>query len=92
MQSFVNFSACIAGMLGLLLDTDLSSTQRDFAITAQVCGRTLIGLINEVLDRAKIEAGKLELESVPFDPRYILDDVLSVFYEKSRHNGIEVMF
>lgn len=78
-------------MLALLLDTDLSSTQRDYAQTAQACGRALITLINEVLDRAKIEAGKLELEAVPFDLRSILDDVLSLFSEKSRNKGIEVI-
>ena len=80
----------IAGMLALLLDTDLSSTQRDYAQTAQVCGKALIALINEVLDREKIEAGKLEMEAVPFDIRSILDDVLSLFSEKSRNKGIEV--
>ncbi|KAK3040715.1 hypothetical protein RJ639_028005 [Escallonia herrerae] len=80
----------ILGMLALLLDTDMSSTQRDYAQTAQACGKALITLINEVLDRAKIEAGKLELEAVPFDLRSILDDVLSLFSEKSRHKGIEL--
>lgn len=80
----------ILGMLALLLDTELSSTQRDYAQTAQACGRALIKLMNEVLDRAKIEAGKLELEAVPFDLRSILDDVLSLFSEKSRHKGIEL--
>ncbi|XP_034684111.1 histidine kinase 4 isoform X1 [Vitis riparia] len=80
----------ILGMLALLLDTDLSSTQRDYAQTAQACGKALITLINEVLDRAKIEAGKLELEAVPFNLRSILDDVLSLFSEKSRHKGLEL--
>ncbi|KAK6146668.1 hypothetical protein DH2020_020537 [Rehmannia glutinosa] len=79
----------ILGMLQLLLDTELSSTQRDYAQTAQGCGEALITLINEVLDRAKIEAGKLELEAVPFDLRSILDDVLSLFSEKSRQKGVE---
>ncbi|XP_027340736.1 histidine kinase 4-like [Abrus precatorius] len=80
----------ILGMLGLLLSTELSSTQRDYAQTAQACGKALIALINEVLDRAKIEAGKLELEAVPFDIRSILDDVLSLFSEKSRNKGLEL--
>lgn len=80
----------ILGMLALLLDTDLSSTQRDYAQTAQACGKALITIINEVLDRAKIEAGKLELEAVPFELRSILDDVLSLFSEKSRRKGIEL--
>ncbi|KAH0694942.1 hypothetical protein KY285_022039 [Solanum tuberosum] len=80
----------ILGMLALLLDTDLSSTQRDYAQTAQDCGKSLIRLINEVLDRAKIEAGKLELEAVPFDLRSILDDVLSLFSDESRRKGVEL--
>ncbi|EPS60754.1 hypothetical protein M569_14048, partial [Genlisea aurea] len=80
----------ILGMLQLLLDTELSRTQRDFAQTAQDCGGALITLINDVLDRAKIEAGKLELEAVPFDIRSILDDVLFLFSDKSRHKGVEV--
>ncbi|TKY61010.1 Histidine kinase 4 [Spatholobus suberectus] len=80
----------ILGMLGLLQSTELSSTQLDYAQTAQACGKALIALINEVLDRAKIEAGKLELEAVPFDLRSILDDVLSLFSEKSRQKGLEL--
>ena len=43
-----------------------------------------------MLDWAKIEAGKLELETVPSDLRSILDDVLSLFSEKSRNKGVEV--
>ncbi|KAK1315030.1 Histidine kinase 4 [Acorus calamus] len=80
----------VLGMLDMLLDTGLDSTQKDYARTAQVCGKTLISLINEVLDRAKIEAGKLELEAVPFDIRSILDDVLSLFSSKSRAKCIEL--
>ncbi|CAK9176608.1 unnamed protein product [Ilex paraguariensis] len=80
----------ILGMLALLLDTELSSTQKDYAQTAQACGKALITIINEVLDRAKIEARKLELETVPFNLRSILDDVLSLFSEKSRHRGVEL--
>ncbi|GAA0147489.1 histidine kinase receptor of two-component system [Lithospermum erythrorhizon] len=80
----------ILGMLALLLDTELCSTQRDYAQTAQACAKALISLINEVLDRAKIEAGKLELDAVPFNLRSILDDVLSLFCEKSRNKNIEL--
>ncbi|XP_066400417.1 probable histidine kinase 4 [Miscanthus floridulus] len=80
----------VLGMLDMLLDIDLTSTQRDFAQTAQVCGKALISLINEVLDRAKIEAGKLDLESVPFELRSILDDVIALFSSKSREKGIEL--
>ncbi|KAG6521387.1 probable histidine kinase 4 [Zingiber officinale] len=80
----------VLGMLDMLLDTDLNLTQKDYAQTAQVCGRALISLINEVLDRAKIEAGKLEIEAVPFYLRSTLDDVISLFSSKSREKGIEL--
>ncbi|CAN6478942.1 unnamed protein product [Victoria cruziana] len=80
----------VLGMLQMLLDTPLDSTQKDYARTAQASGRALITLINEVLDRAKIESGKFELEAVPFDLRSILDDVLSLFSGKSRDKGIEL--
>ncbi|KAJ3677448.1 hypothetical protein LUZ60_003172 [Juncus effusus] len=80
----------VLGMLDILLGTDLNLTQKDYAQTAQICGKTLVSLINEVLDRAKIEAGKLELEDVPFDLRFLLDDVLSLFSSKSREKGIEL--
>ncbi|KAK8958229.1 Histidine kinase 4 [Platanthera guangdongensis] len=79
----------VLGMLDMLLDTDLNLSQKDYAQTAQVCGKALIALINEVLDRAKIEAGMLEIEAVPFSLRSILDNVLSLFSATSREKGIE---
>ncbi|XP_073390792.1 probable histidine kinase 6 [Physcomitrium patens] len=80
----------VLGMLQMLMDTPLNSTQLDYARTAQASGKALITLINEVLDQAKIESGRLELEHVPFDLRAILDDVLSLFHGKSRASGIEL--
>ncbi|KAH9318321.1 hypothetical protein KI387_020090, partial [Taxus chinensis] len=80
----------VLGMLQMLMDTELDATQQDFARTAQASGKALIALINEVLDQAKIESGRLELEAVPFDLRAILDDVLSLFSGKSRDKGIEL--
>lgn len=74
----------------MLMDTDLDATQQDFAMTAQSSGKALITLINEVLDQAKIESGRLELEAVPFDLRDVLDNVLSLFSDKSQAKGIEV--
>jgi len=80
----------VLGMLQMLMDTKLDATQQDFARTAQASGKALITLINEVLDQAKIESGRLELEAVPFDLRAILDDVLSLFSGKSRDKHIEL--
>ncbi|KAL3501008.1 hypothetical protein ACH5RR_035457 [Cinchona calisaya] len=80
----------VLGMLHMLLDTDLDVAQQDFVRTAQGSGKALVSLINEVLDQAKIESGKLELEAVRFDLRAILDDVLSLFSGKSREKGVEL--
>ncbi|KAI5077604.1 hypothetical protein GOP47_0007428 [Adiantum capillus-veneris] len=80
----------VLGMLQMLLDTQLNPAQQDFARTAQASGKALITLINEVLDQAKIESGRIELEMVPFDVRAILDDVLSLFSGKTRGEGIEL--
>lgn len=78
------------GMLDMLMDTVLDVTQQDYVRTAQASGKALVSLINAVLDQAKIESGKLELEAVCFDLRAILDDVLSLFSGKSQEKGIEV--
>ncbi|KAL5717536.1 histidine kinase [Ranunculus cassubicifolius] len=80
----------VLGMLQMLMDTDLDITQQDYVRTAQASGKTLVSLINEVLDQARIESGKLELEAVRFDLRAILDDVLSLFSGKSQKKGIEL--
>ncbi|KAL6643041.1 hypothetical protein ACP70R_021222 [Stipagrostis hirtigluma subsp. patula] len=80
----------VLGMLQMLLDTELDTTQLDFVVTAQESGKALINLINEVLDLAKIESGRIELEAVPFDVRDILDNVVSLFSEKSQAKGIEL--
>lgn len=77
-------------MLQMLMDTDLKPNQQDYAETAHASGRELISLINEVLDQAKIESGRLELETVPFDLRSVLDNVLSLLSGKSNEKGIEV--
>lgn len=74
----------------MLMDTNLDAKQLDFAQTAHASGKDLIKLINEVLDQAKIESGRLELEAVPFELRTILDNVLSLFATKSQEKGIEV--
>ncbi|KAG6468969.1 hypothetical protein ZIOFF_073664 [Zingiber officinale] len=80
----------VLGMLQMLMDTELDPTQKDFAMTAQSSGKALIAIINEVLDLAKIESGRLELEAVPFDPRDVLDNILSLFSDKSQAKGIEM--
>lgn len=74
----------------MLMDTHLDASQQDFAETAHTSGKELISLINQVLDQAKIESDRLELEIVPFDLRAVLDNVVSIFSAKTHEKGIEV--
>ncbi|KAJ7294616.1 hypothetical protein O6H91_Y244600 [Diphasiastrum complanatum] len=80
----------VLGMLQMLMDTDLDATQCDYARTAHESGKQLIKLINEMLDQAKIESGRMELENIPFDLRIILDDILSLFSAEIKDRGIEL--
>ncbi|KAJ4757670.1 Histidine kinase 2 [Rhynchospora pubera] len=80
----------VLGMLQMLMDTELDVTQQDYVRTAQASGKALVSLINTVLDQAKIESGKLELEAVPFNLRSLLDDTLSLFSGKAQEKGLEL--
>jgi PAS domain S-box-containing protein len=66
----------VIGMLQLLLETDLTPQQREFAGVIDDSGRTLLALIDDILDLSKIEAQKIALEHVDFDPRGALEEVV----------------
>ncbi|KAM0831761.1 hypothetical protein ACQ4PT_065304 [Festuca glaucescens] len=71
-------------------DADVAKSQQDYVRTAQASGKALVSLVNEVLDQAKIESGKLELEAAPFDLRLVCDDILSLFCGKAQEKGLEL--
>ena len=80
----------VIGMASLLLDTPLGEEQRSFAQTIQQCGEAQLCLINDVLECSKIEAGKLELETLNFHLRTTVEDVLSQFAERAQRKGLEI--
>ncbi len=66
----------IIGMTELILDTTLSPHQREFLATVKDSGEALLAVINDILDFSRIEAGKLVLDSTPFDLREVLGDTM----------------
>ena len=80
----------VIGMVGLLLGTPLSRDQRELAEAVQQSGETLLVIINDILDFAKIEAGRLPLESIELSVRGIVEDVVTLFAESAERKGFEI--
>ena len=78
----------VMGMAELLLGTPLNPLQHDYTRAMQRSGGMLLKLLNDALDLARIEAGKLELEPAPFDPRQLLDDVEQLEQGLARSRGL----
>jgi len=81
----------VIGMTGLLLDTDLSSQQRNYAEMSMRSANALLSLINDILDFSKIEAGKLDLEEVTFDLQSMAEDVAELMAIKCRSGNLEML-
>jgi signal transduction histidine kinase/HPt (histidine-containing phosphotransfer) domain-containing protein/ActR/RegA family two-component response regulator len=77
-------------MAEMLASADLSVRHRRYAEIITRSGASLLTIINDILDLSKIEAGKLDLETVPFSPERIVEDVASLFWEKARSKGLEL--
>ncbi len=78
----------LMGMAATLLDTPLDATQRAYADAMISSGETLLRILNDLLDSAKIDAGKLDLEAVPFAPRACVDDVVALLAAQAHRKGI----
>jgi signal transduction histidine kinase/CheY-like chemotaxis protein len=80
----------IIGMTSLLIDTPLDAEQRHFADTVRESADTLLVIINDVLDVAKLEAGEVRLETVDFDPAEVTESVLELMAGRAREKQIDL--
>ena len=77
-------------MAELLNKTELPPRQKRYADVIAKSGRSLLGIINDILDFSKIEAGRLELECIAVRPTEIIDDIVSLFWERAAAKGLDL--
>jgi two-component system, sensor histidine kinase and response regulator len=80
----------VIGMTSLLLDTELSSEQREYADAVRSSGESLLGLINDILDFSKIESGQMHFEVMDFELRGAIDDAVDLVAERAYAKGLEL--
>ena len=82
----------IIGLSDLCLRTDLTVKQQDYLNKIHASSESLLGIINDILDFSKVEAGKLEIESIPFEIDAVLENLATVANVKTQEKGLELLF
>jgi signal transduction histidine kinase/DNA-binding response OmpR family regulator len=82
----------VIGMASLMLDTELTVEQKEFAETIRSGSSSLLGIINDILDFSKIEAGKMVLEEQPFFLRACLQDALELIAPNAVKKNLELLY
>ena len=78
----------VLGCANLLLDTPLSAEQREYALTVQRSGDSLLTIINDLLDYSKIEAGRMTVEHIDYDLRAVCDEVRKILQPAIAERGL----
>ncbi|MFN0165790.1 MAG: ATP-binding protein [Bryobacteraceae bacterium] len=81
----------VIGMTGLLLQTPLSGEQREYAESIQISAEALLTVVNDILDFSKVEAGKLDLEKVPFDVRKVVERTRETVAQEAAKKGLKIL-
>ncbi len=81
----------IIGMAYLVMKTELSPRQADFISKIQLSGKSLLGIIDDILDISKVEAGKLNIERVVFELANVTSQVVNVISDKASAKGLKLI-
>jgi PAS domain S-box-containing protein len=81
----------VIGMTDVLLETELTAEQRDFAETVRRSGDALLAIINDILDFSKIEAGKMDIEAFSFDLQQLLEEVAEMMAPRAEEKGLDLV-
>lgn len=81
----------VVGLTALLLETPLDETQKQYAQGVKGAGEALLALINDILDFSKLEAGKVDLDVRPFDPRMLVEEVAGLLTEPAQAKNLELI-
>ncbi len=79
----------VLGMTEFLLSTPLTEEQREYAESLKISANSLLTILDDILDISKIEAGKLQIESIPFDLAALVEEVAGVYALRARGKGLE---
>lgn len=81
----------LLGLNTLLLDSALSDEQRRYVELARLSGDSLLHIVNDILDLSKVEAGKLEMEHLPFEPRQVAQEAVDLLLDKASRKGLVLL-
>ena len=81
----------IIGLSHLCLQTDMSRKQHDYLQKIHGSAKSLLGILNDILDVSKIEAGKMEMDRMPFDLEEVMDNLVTILGNKSHEKNLEFL-
>ncbi len=81
----------IIGFTNVLLKTTLDTSQREYLNAIKISGDALIVLINDILDLAKVNSGKMTFETIQFDLQYSITTILHLFHQKIKENNVKIL-
>jgi PAS domain S-box-containing protein len=82
----------VLGMLDIVLLGNLETEQRECIEIAETSARSLVRILNDILDMTKIEMGKFSIEERPFSPRKFLENMINIFLPVAKSKGLDLNF